>query len=110
MVSKQEYRIKGKNMKKKLWIGIAVVVGLALLGYYGTMEETYPEEQERLKTYLEKTHGLQIHNGYVYASARSTNGVEEGDLIGVFYDKRDPSFMIQMAIDQDDQSIKDSFR
>ncbi|WP_449536248.1 hypothetical protein [Ferdinandcohnia sp. Marseille-Q9671] len=72
-------------------------------------KEEYPEIKEQFIDYLTNTHDLEISSGFVYKSGRSTNGVKEGDFIGVFYDERDPSFMIQLSIDPQDNSVRDTF-
>ncbi|WP_077618357.1 hypothetical protein [Bacillus sinesaloumensis] len=96
---------------KALFIFIAalLVVGAVWKIMSNTQEEEYPEVKEQFVDYLTKTHDLMISSGFVYKSGRSTNGVKEGDFIGVFYDERDPSFMIQLSIDQQDNSVRDTF-
>lgn len=95
---------------KPFFIFITFILLISAVGnIIKNTKKEYPEIKEQFIDYLTNSHDLVISNGYVYKSSRSTNGVEEGDFIGVFYDERDPSFMIQLSINQHDHSFRDTF-
>lgn len=96
-------------MKKRVAvIGLSVLVLLSGCSL-GKPKPTYEAEKAQMISAIESQYPyLEIVSAEVWPSERRMNGVKTGQMIGTFVDKKDPSFALQAAM-QEDGSVKIEF-